>query len=387
MNRRRLVASLLVGAAVGWGMSLAPLARPRATLPAQKYGGLACFFSPDAQHLITANLTSLPSELPANMGAAHLWDVATGAHIAVLGRSWQINSVTFSPDGATVAGRQVDGTILIWERTTGRLLEEIGNDGLKRAHPHTQIVYAPAVGLLFQDVNDWTVMRRVDTGNIAFDVRPLVRDCNSATVNHQDFYLAAGGHHAVAVSLATGEVVARFESRDHELDVNGTLSPDGRALALWLRNEPGRIAVWTVEGNTSLPRMTWLNQTWNLPNRLALANGGKLLAVQSFHHPRKWIFFGEPSREPRHRIHLFDTETGRDVGLIADAQSATFAPGNRTLAVTLGDGSVQLWGLPIRRPWGWIVLAALGAAALVYLLLAWRARRQRIRAARVAGGQ
>lgn len=383
MNRRRLIASLLVGAAVAWGLSLAPLARPRATLPPPRFAGAVpqVFFAPDSKHLVTVHLIT-PQGMWigghfAGAGTAHLWDAETGMHIAVLREPKRlINSVTFSPDGTAVAGRHEDGRILIWERATGAVREEIWNDHLKKAHPNTQIVYTDDGGLLFQDAQDWTVMRHVDTGKAAFDFRPQLRDCDSGTINFQSFYLGAGNRHAFVVSLATGDLIAKFQSPDSELDVNGVLSPDGRALALWLRVLPARVAVWTSEGNKTLPRMTWLNQTWNLPNRLALSNGGRLLAVQSTYHPLKWIFFGEPSREPRQRIHLFDPEAGREVGRIPDGQSAAFSPDERTLAVALADGSVQLWDLPLRRPWGWIGLAALAAATTVYILLTWWVRRK-----------
>jgi WD40 repeat protein len=382
MNVRRLVASLLVGAAVGWGMSLAPLARPRATLPPPRYGDQppSCFFSPDGRHLVRSHLVGGPIGVergPGNVGTACLWDVARGEQIAVLRAPKRlINSVTFSPNGTAIAGRQEDGKILVWDRATGTLRDEIWFEHLKEAHPNTQIVYADDGGLLFQDARDWTTMRHVGTGKVAFDFRPHVRDCGSATVNFQNFYLAAGNRQAVVVGLATGAVIARFESPGDELDVNGVLSPDGRALALWMRGDSARIAVWTSEGNTTLPRMTWLNQTWNLPNRLALSNSGKLLAVQASHHPLKWIFFGEASRDPRHRIHVIDPETGREDGRIPDGQNAAFSPDDRTLAVGLADGTVQLWDLPLRRPWGWIGLAALAAAAMVFGLLTWRARRK-----------
>ena len=45
-----------------------------------------------------------------------LWDVSTGEQLQTLtGYTGGINSVSFSPDGSTLAGGSGDGTVLLWE--------------------------------------------------------------------------------------------------------------------------------------------------------------------------------------------------------------------------------------------------------------------------------
>jgi hypothetical protein len=42
----------------------------------------------------------------------------------------------------------------------------------------------------------------------------------------------------------------------------------------------------------------------------------------------------------------------------------------------MGNGDVQLWDVPMGKPWGWIVGGATAMGGCVYALLAWRARRR-----------
>src|SRR5262245_13404494 len=380
MNYRRLVASLLVGIAVGWGMWLAPLQWPRATLPPPHDANPSAnlFFSPDGRELVTVHLQhGIWKDTIGNLGGARLWNVQSGRCISILAeRTRLINSVAFSPDGLTIAGRQEDGRVFLWDRPSGKLLREI--DRIDDVHPNAQIVYAPDGRLLFQVGQNWTLMRYLDTGKVAFDFRGEGAALTIGTINHQGFYLAAGKNRAAVVRLDTGERIATFVAEGNDMDTNGALSPDGQSYATTFWTNANQVVVWTSEAGVALPPIPWLEATWNTQSRLALANDAALLAVYTTYHPRKWIYFGEASKEPRHRIHLFDPKTAQEVGKIEGGQRATFSPDGRTLAVMMGNGDVQLWDVPMGKRWGWIALAAAGATALAYGFLRWRARRRAV---------
>ena len=53
-------------------------------------------------------------------GTVKLWDVATGTNIATLqGHSSGVSSVSFSPDGTTLASGSSDDTVKLWDVATG----------------------------------------------------------------------------------------------------------------------------------------------------------------------------------------------------------------------------------------------------------------------------
>jgi WD40 repeat protein len=388
-------------------MFLAPLQWPRATLyaaaadcinPATSY-----FFSPDCRLLVTVHL-QLPPErvVPGNIGCARLWNAANGKLVAVLANEQRlINSVTFAPDGSEFAGRQEDGKIFIWNRADGTLRREIWYQHLKQAHPNTQIVYAPNGRLLYQHDRNWTQMFDVETNKLAIDVADVAVKFSESTIRFQDFFFAAKEHKAVAIPLDTGEVVANFRFGGDDapqqkpvsqwgsgnanlggnlsggMNTTGALAADGRTYAAWTGNLAGEVVtVFGPDSTLTLPPFPWHTSAWNSARRLAISSDANLLAAEGVENPRKWIFFGPPTNNERSRVFLIDARTGQGLGAINDAHGPAFSPDNRTLAVALENGDVQLWDMPLRKPWGWITLGGAGAAGFTYLLLTWRARRR-----------
>ena len=66
-------------------------------------------FSPDGTTLASAS----------SDGTVKLWDVATHENIATLqGHTDYVNSVSFSPDGTTLASASWDGTVKLWDVAT-----------------------------------------------------------------------------------------------------------------------------------------------------------------------------------------------------------------------------------------------------------------------------
>ena len=88
---------------------------------------LSAAFSPDGARVVTASLDY----------TARLWDVATGASLAVLqGHTQTLTSAAFSPDGAWVVTACSDNTARLWDVTTGASLAVLQG--------HTQTVASAA---------------------------------------------------------------------------------------------------------------------------------------------------------------------------------------------------------------------------------------------------
>ena len=88
---------------------------------------LSAAFSPDGARVVTASLDY----------TARLWDVATGAALAVLqGHTRGVSSAAFSPDGARVVTACSDNTARLWDVATGTSLAVLQG--------HTQTVASAA---------------------------------------------------------------------------------------------------------------------------------------------------------------------------------------------------------------------------------------------------
>ena len=88
---------------------------------------LSAAFSPDGARVVTASLDY----------TARLWDVATGAALAVLqGHTRGVSSAAFSPDGARVVTACSDNTARLWDVATGASLAVLQG--------HTQTVTSAA---------------------------------------------------------------------------------------------------------------------------------------------------------------------------------------------------------------------------------------------------
>jgi hypothetical protein len=63
-------------------------------------------------------------------GTVRLWDVTTGREVRrIAGHRREVNSVTFSPDGKALASSSFDGDIFLWDPATGRQLRPLVRGG------------------------------------------------------------------------------------------------------------------------------------------------------------------------------------------------------------------------------------------------------------------
>lgn len=80
-------------------------------------------FSLDDKYLATGHFLL---ELPFDIGAIHIWNLATGEVRGTLrGQAWEVWSIAFTPDGRFLLSGGVDGAIKIWDWRNGKFLKNL----------------------------------------------------------------------------------------------------------------------------------------------------------------------------------------------------------------------------------------------------------------------
>ena len=124
-------------------------------------------------------------------GAVRLWDVDTGKIIHTFtGRTWDVTSVSFSPDGKTVAseGPNDEGTFRLWDVDTGKIIH---NFITTNTGPVTSISFSPDGKTVASGSGDGTILLW-DTSTGVPDTEERTVDINAdGVVNIQDLVLVA----------------------------------------------------------------------------------------------------------------------------------------------------------------------------------------------------
>ncbi|HET6358021.1 AAA family ATPase [Streptomyces sp.] len=229
-------------------------------------------FSRDSRTLATGNL----------QGTVRLRDRATGRTLRTLrGHTDRVSWIAFSPDGRTLATAGDDDTVRLWDLATGRIRRTLTG--------HTN-----------------------DVWSLAFspDGQTLASSSKDATVRLWD--------------LATGRI--RRTLTDHRAAIwRVAFSPDGRTLAT--AGDDGTVRLRDPEsGNTRTTLTGHKDGVWSVafsPDGQTLATGSKDATV------RLWDTAGRNLK----------TFTGHTEGV----WSVVFSPDGRTLATAGEDATVLLW--------------------------------------------
>ena len=222
-----------------------------------------------------------------------LWDVATQRNIATLeGHTHIVESLAFSPDGATLASGSYDGMITLWDVATQR--------DILTFEAHTR-------------PDKWT---NNDVRSLAFS---------------PDGTILASGSSDRMIKLwdvATGTNIASIREEDGRTPYIYSLafSPDGTILASGKGNGNGNVKLWDVATKRNIAHFKHLLEVYSV----AFSPDGQIIA--------------SGSRDGM--VTLRDVTTGTHIGALphlSDVWSVAFSPDGRTLASGTRDGEVQLW--------------------------------------------
>ena len=313
----------------------------RATLK----GHLGCItsiaFSPDGTTIASA------SEGEMDAGSVKLWDVTTGQMKRTLKAhpdSWQdatITSVSFGPDGRTLAAGSRDGTVKLWDLamlpSQGAACEKTSLSGHSREV--TSVSFSPdgamiASGSTDDTVRLWDVSAPVHkgTGHQMAVLKGHSAKVNSVAFSPDGTTLVSASHDRTLRlwNVRTGRERAMVRGPFDEI-VSADLSPDGTTLAAGSRR--GTVRLWEV--TTGRQKATLAGESGAVTGVRFSPDGATLASCS------------------KGTVKLWDLETGHIQGTLGDQATSgghevvSFSSDGATLAST-HRMEVTLWDVATR---------------------------------------
>ncbi len=250
--------------------------------------------------------------------------------------------VTFSPDGKVIASASMDGSVRVWDRTTGKELRRA-----PQFHHLVGVVFSPDDSTLaIGDAHgvwmwDWRGKRTPQLFAQADKVNPgsddsgilIVTGITCSADRKLLAWVDAGGQLCVR-DVASKKDVLRFKGpKGLRTQLDGrsralALSPDAKLLAYPL--EGHAVRVWSVQTRKEVLR---LDRHRDTVNTVAFSPDGRVLATGSFDGT----------------VRLWEVASGKERLVLDDlgwCSRVVFSADGRMLATGDHDGVICLWALP-----------------------------------------
>ena len=320
------------------------------------HSGQAFVFSPDGKtfavisehpEIQSPEVTNDTPQEPDRQGSSiRLLDTATGEHLSTLSGE----TLAFSPDGKTVASRDTDQTIRLWNPATGEQLRTFvqpeptdphqGPRRVRRPAPQIKMLAFSPNGATLVNYNDrgtiqlWNVADGRLLSTIDTPTGPgLIYKFASAFSRDKPIFMSADETGAVHTwRTTTGDHLSTFNLKGHE-DWGSTLgfSADGTTLmSVGSLKQGNTVRSWDIDGNKEFAPMTL--SLLNVRDASSFSPDGKTLAGR----------MGGPNT-----IGLWDLQTGtRRATLVGHTwflETTTFSADSGLLASGDRTGAIYVW--------------------------------------------